>query len=357
MLVSLNELAITVGILISFLVNYIFATVPGGWRIMFGLSSVVAVLQGLAMLFLPKTPQFLMISRQEEKAEQTLRRLQITRNVRQTMTNIRLALAEESSQSFVRVLCDNSDNIGSRLFIGFGLVFFQQFTGQPNIIYYASDIFKQVGFCSEMSSTLASVGLGSMKVASTAVSLVLVDRIGRRKALVSGISVMTVSVLILTAFAFYQLHVDGHMHQETCSELDAFKAETNLKVNSVREHLFIPDSEHNSTGEMDFTLINATATGDCPVSKIPPGFRYLAFAALIGYVCAYSFSFGPIVWVLLSEIFPAALKGRAMALATAGNWLGNVVVSATFIQATGAFKLNLNVGVSFGMFIRDVISW
>ena len=329
MLVSLNELAITVGILVSFLVNYIFAETPGGWRIMFGLSSGVAVLQGLAMLGLPKTPQFLMIRRREEEAEKTLRRLKITRNVRQTMTNIRLALAEESSQSFVRVLCANTDNIGSRLLIGFGLVFFQQFTGQPNIIYYAGDVFKQVGFCTEWSSALATVGLGFMKVLSTAVSLALVDRIGRRRALISGIGVMTGCVLVLSAFAFYQLHLDGHIHRETCNEI----APGDSSV--VHEHLFIPDLEHNLTREMDFDMFNATSVSDCAESKIPPGFRYLAFGALIGYVCAYSFSFGPIVWVLLSEIFPAALKGRAMALATAVNWLGNVAVSATFIQATG----------------------
>lgn len=143
MLVSLNELAITVGILLAFLVNYIFADVPGGWRVMFGLSSAVAVVQGVAMAFLPRTPQFLMIKRMDSEAEGVLRRLQITSNIRQTLTNIRLSLAEERSQSFVSVLCSNADNIGSRLFIGFGLVFFQQFSGQPNIIYYANDVFKQ----------------------------------------------------------------------------------------------------------------------------------------------------------------------------------------------------------------------
>ena len=62
--------------------------------------------------------------------------------------------------------------------------------GQPNIIYYAADVFKAVGFCSEFSSTLASVGLGLMKVISTAISLSIVDRIGRKKALISGITVM-----------------------------------------------------------------------------------------------------------------------------------------------------------------------
>jgi MFS family permease len=67
--------------------------------------------------------------------------------------------------------------------------------------------------------------------------------------------------------------------------------------------------------------------------------RNLAFVALVGYVCSYSFSFGPITWVILSEIFPASTKGRAMALATAFNWLGNIIVSLTFLEATGLFKI------------------
>ena len=115
MLVSLNELGITVGILLAYLVNYTFATVDGGWRIMFGLSSVIAVVQGGVMSLMPRTPRFLMIKKREEKAEKTLRDLRLTTNVRQTMTHIRLGLAEEQSGSgFFSALVTNADNIRSR---------------------------------------------------------------------------------------------------------------------------------------------------------------------------------------------------------------------------------------------------
>ncbi len=145
MLVGLNELGITVGILVSFLINYIFATTPAGWRFMFGLSSALAIVQGFAMLFLPRTPQFLVIKRQEEKAEKVLRDLRLSTNVRQTLTDIRLSV-NEASGSFLSLLWSNTDNVASRLLIGCGLVVFQQFSGQPNIIYYADDVFKQVNF-------------------------------------------------------------------------------------------------------------------------------------------------------------------------------------------------------------------
>ena len=70
MLVSLNELGITVGILIAFLVNYIFTDVDNGWRYMFGMSAVAAIFQGVVMIFLPKTPQFLMICKQVKYEKQ-----------------------------------------------------------------------------------------------------------------------------------------------------------------------------------------------------------------------------------------------------------------------------------------------
>lgn len=340
MFVSLNELTITVGILVAYLVNYMFATTPHGWRIMFLLSAFVAVAQGFLMLFMPKTPHFLMLTKCEKRAEDTIRQLELSRNVRQTMTNIRLALQEESSNSFYSVLCQNKDNMASRLLIGFGLVFFQQFTGQPNIIYYANDVFYQVGFCDEWSSTLASVGLGLMKVASTIVSLTLVDRIGRRKALMGGIALMMISVLGLAIHGFYT-DSQSSIHVEACSD---------FAINTTdRTHLFVPQNESAQEFNVQFEDSVRFDNQACRHSNDDSVFfRFAAFGALVVFVCAYSFSFGPITWVLLSEIFPPAVKGRAMAFATSLNWLGNFVVSGTFLQAVQLLTLG---GVYFAYFI------
>ena len=108
------------------------------------------------MLFLPKTPQFLMMQKKDAQAEAIIKKLKLSTNVRQTMADIRISLTEESSDR----LCQSENNMNGRMFIGIGLVVAQQLTGQPNTIYYTSDVFKAVGFCSEFSSTLASVGLG-----------------------------------------------------------------------------------------------------------------------------------------------------------------------------------------------------
>ena len=113
--------------------------------------------------------------------------------------------------------------------------------------------------------------------------------------------------------------MDGEIHvtAETCTELGSNSSFFNVSDAS---------SAFNATTDM------------CPESDVPHGYRMVAFIALVTFVCAYSFSFGPVTWVLLSEVFPAATKGRAMALATSLNWLGNSLVSATFLSATGEEK-------------------
>ncbi len=180
-----------------------------------------------------------------------------------------------------------------------------------------------------MSATLATVGLGMLKVASTAVSLSLVDRIGRRRALVVGITVMATSI---AALAFYSFEQDSLAVEETCVEPLVNSSNANSSnVNSSSSISSIPLSLNNSG--------SSSSCSEESSSSSPSKFnRYFAFTALVSFVCAYSFSFGPVTWVILSEIFPAATKGRAMALATSLNWAGNAFVSATFLDATGVVK-------------------
>ena len=94
-------------------------------------------------------------------------------------------------------LFQRKDNMRSRTIIGLGLVLFQQFTGQPNVLLYASTIFHSVGFQSDSSAILASVGLGVVKVIATLVSMVFADRVGRRPLLIGGCAVMAVCLMTI----------------------------------------------------------------------------------------------------------------------------------------------------------------
>ena len=337
-LVSLNEFGITIGILLAFLSNYCFAQAKYGWRIEFGISAFAAVVQAVGMLFLPRTPHFLMLKHKDAEAEATIKKLNLSENPRQMVANIRQSIASEESPASSVCFCFSSrnqagtaasTNMGTRLAIGFGLVLFQQFTGQPNIIYYAADVFRLVGFCNELNSTLASIGLGVMKVISTVISLNLIDRIGRRVALIVGLSWMGISILLLSMVAFYD-NFESDVSQEPCQyQPSMFRNETGNTTNLETRALLSGES-----------MPTQTVSALCHDSGLSTGMKYLAFGSLVGFVCAFSFSFGPVTWLILSEIYPPSTKGRAMALSVAVNWLGNVAVSSTFMQATRKLKLH-----------------
>lgn len=168
MLVSLNEVAITVGFLLAYVVGLIFISRQDGWRYMFGLSAIPAVGQLLGMIKLPNSPHFLVLKHRDQEAETAVRQLrQLNSNdgVRQELTHIRLSLEDGRSQS-CWTLCSSTGGLRAAMFIAFGLVMGQQFTGQPNVLNYASTIFQQVGFCGRdpVTATFPTVGLGIVKV-------------------------------------------------------------------------------------------------------------------------------------------------------------------------------------------------
>ena len=172
MLVSLNELGITVGFLLAYTVGLIYVHQSDGWRYMFGLSVVPAAAQLVSMIRLPDSPQYLVLRHRDQEADSVVRRL---RNIgddddtaaRQELTNIRLsvdATSSASAPSCCTVLLSNKDNLASCMLIGAGLVMAQQLTGQPSVLFYAPKIFNQVGFCGSTAATLATVLLGVVKV-------------------------------------------------------------------------------------------------------------------------------------------------------------------------------------------------
>ncbi|XP_072046510.1 solute carrier family 2, facilitated glucose transporter member 10-like [Amphiura filiformis] len=188
-LVSLNEFGITLGLLMAYLVNYIFISTPHGWRYMFGLAAIPAGIQGIGMIFLPPSPRFLVQKGRDNQAHAVLQRLRGTSNVEGELNNIRSSLMSEQVYSVFDLL-RSADNMRGRMMIGVGLVFFQQFTGQVSVLYYAPSVFQALGFESNTSATLATVGLGIVKVLATIGSLLSVDRVGRRSLLLLGATCM-----------------------------------------------------------------------------------------------------------------------------------------------------------------------
>ena len=140
-LVSFNELGITLGFLLAFLSGFSLVNTTGGWRVMFGLSGVLAVVQGVAMCGLPRTPHYLLLTKREKEAGQVLRRLRGSAGNKQELANIRLSCQEVADSSCGQLL-SGTDNMRGRMAVGLGLVVLQQLTGQPNILLYSTDIFQ-----------------------------------------------------------------------------------------------------------------------------------------------------------------------------------------------------------------------
>jgi SP family galactose:H+ symporter-like MFS transporter len=160
------------------------------------------------------------------------------------------------------------------LIIGIGLALFQQLSGINTVIYYAPTIFKYAGFQSTGASILAAVGLGVVMLCSHIAAIFLIDRVGRRPLLLGGIAGQVVGLATLgAAFHFKQLS----------------------------------------------SIIGPIAVG-----------------SLVVYVACFAFGLGPIFWLLISEIYPLAVRGAAMSVATVANWGMNLVVAVTFLSLVDA---------------------
>ena len=148
----------------------------------------------------------------------------------------------------------------------------------------------------------------TFQLIATVASLIVIDRMGRRNVLLLGAGLMSFSLILLSIFAFVE--------QNSSSGLPAVCHDV---VTSNQTEIQPPEI----CGSTDLSL----------------GFRTVALIALMMYVAAYSFGFGPVTWLILSEIFPVSIKGRAMAVSTSLNWASNLIISATFLQLIQTLSL------------------
>ncbi|KAG8582763.1 hypothetical protein GDO81_008189 [Engystomops pustulosus] len=384
MLVSLNELMIVVGILLAYIFNYVFATVANGWQYMFGLIIPLAALQAIAMYFLPPSPRFLIMKGKDETAGEVLQKLRATSQTNEELTTIRSSIKAEYQYNFWDLFCSR-DNMRARLLIGLALSFFVQITGQPNILFYASTVLKSVGYESNEAASLASTGIGVVKVISTIPATLFVDRVGSKTFLCIGSSVMAVS---LVTMGIITLNIDANF-KSIC------KASPNLNHSLEDPFPYQPltIAKNNESLWTEFQQLSSTSTSllndsrnwtklgylttlsssnlyegpDITQPDVPIFMKWLYLASLLSYVAAFSIGLGPMAWLVQSEIFPAGIKGRAFAITSSMNWGMNLLISLTFLTLTahtdnaalhkacqngpcphGAHNLN-NLTVCFGM--------
>jgi len=264
-LVLLNAIMITSGETIAFIVDY--ALVPThSWRLMFITGLIPAVLLLIGMWYMPATPRWMMLKGMVDKARVNLAKIRGRRNVDHEIKAIQRTL--ELEQGSWRDLINK--RLISVLVIGLGLGVLQQFVGINTVMYYGPTIFREAGFHSASAQVFATFIMGVVNVLFSLVALLLVDRIGRRKLLIYGLTLAAVSLALL----------GYNLHHETSSTLS----------------------------------------------------HWLTLVLLITYIAGYCVSLGSLFWLIIAEIYPLNIRGVAMSFVAAIQWGANFIVAATFLS-------------------------
>ena len=192
--VSLFQLAITIGILAAYLVDYVFSG-SMGWRWMLGLAVVPGAILGLGMIRMPESPRWLAEHDQAGLACEVLRRIRGGKNIDSEWREIQQTLAETEERGRFSDLFGPS--MRAALVIGIGLAIFQQVTGINTVIYYAPLIVQSAGISTASGAILATAGIGLVNVLMTIVAMWLIDHVGRRPLLLVGIAGMILSLGVL----------------------------------------------------------------------------------------------------------------------------------------------------------------
>jgi sugar porter (SP) family MFS transporter len=227
-LVSLNQLAITFGIVVSYLVDYYYAD-GGHWRMMFGLAVLPAVVLIIGMFFLPETPRWLVSKGRDAEAVATLKRIRVPEEVEPELAMIKSTFQSETKGVWKSLA---QGWVKSALVIGIGLAFFQQVTGINTIIYYAPTIFEFSGFKSADAALLATIGVGVVNMLMTVVALRLLDKWGRRPLLFTGLIGMIVSLIALTV-AFALPNLSDSLHWITVASLMVYVASFAISLGPI----------------------------------------------------------------------------------------------------------------------------
>jgi MFS transporter, SP family, arabinose:H+ symporter len=271
-LVSLNQLMIVIGISASFFSNYFLLDVgEHNWRWMLGVQIFPALLYLLLLSLIPESPRWLVIKGRDQEALGVLTRISGAAQAQESMQQIRQSIVAGSSRSWGRLF---DRRIRYVMLIALGLAFFQQITGINAIFYYLPTIFAQAGG-GVGDAFRQAVIVGLVNVVMTVVAIWLIDRLGRKPLLAIGVAGMALSLLTI-AWAF--------------------------------------------SGEPN---------GQALAGAAPTTNPRLVLIAIIGFVASFAISLGPVMWVLLSEIFPNEYRGVAISAAGFANAL--VSASVTFV--------------------------
>jgi len=297
---SIQQVMIITGLTGAFLANYWLAGAAGGstaplwgghpaWRWMFWLQVIPAAIYFLALLIIPESPRYLVLKGHDGQAEGVLTRLFGADAARAKVAEIRASLAADHHKPKLSDLVVNG-KVRPIVWAGIGLAVFQQFVGINIVFYYGSVLWQSVGF-SESDALATNVISGLVSIAACVLTIFTVDKIGRKPLLLIGSLGMAVT-LGLMAWSF-------------------------------------------STGVLEGGSL-----------QLAPGVGKIAFISALAYSALFNLSWGPIMWVMLGEMFPNQIRGSGLAVSGFAQWIANFAISVSFPWLSA----NVGLPVTYGFY-------
>tara|TARA_Y100000991_G_scaffold48284_1_gene34585 strand:- start:1212 stop:2612 length:1401 start_codon:yes stop_codon:yes gene_type:complete len=285
MLTTIQQVAIISGLFIAFVSNYLLADLAGAstekfwldyeaWRWMFWIEIGPAAIFFVMLLFIPESPRFLVVRGLHDSARDVLTKLYGSLEADQKLLEIKQSLSESSDRPKLSDLKSPDGKVRSIVWIGIGLATFQQLVGINVVFYYGAVLWQAVGF-SESDALLINIISGAVSIGACILTILVIDKIGRRPLLQWGSIGMAITLsLMVVSFA---------------------------------------NSSTDASGNLEM--------GD---------WGAVALVAANAYVFLFNMSWGPVMWVMLGEMFPNQIRGSGLAVSGLFQWGSNFVITMTF---------------------------
>ncbi|MEL6726870.1 MAG: sugar porter family MFS transporter [Pseudomonadota bacterium] len=287
---SIQQVAIIVGLTAAFMSNYVLAGTAGSstsefwfgfeaWRWMFWIEMVPAAIFFFALFAIPESPRFLVIKDRDGEAQSVLERLFGGASGARKLTEIKASIATDHKPRMADLF--DQGKVRPIVWVGIGLAVFQQLVGINIVFYYGAVLWQSVGF-TEDNALLINVIMGVVSIGAVLIALAVIDKIGRKPLLIIGSIGMAVTL-----------------------------------------------------GTMMVCFFNAT-TNEAGDLVLPGFWGPLALFSGVTYAAMFNLSWGPVMWVMLGEMFPNQIRGSGLGVAGFFQWFANfgVTVTFTFLLAT-----------------------